>query len=500
MSQQITDVGEGTFQTSSSGDSPDTTSSVDTLESGSSTSSQIAGSVTADEGGADAVAQVAQGGTTLPPSEEADPLAGIPSTDELKKQADQKVPYAQALFNLRTAYEARNEEFSQLQTGFQPVQPILDKYGDVETVESRLETLDSLFTPVVNPDTGQTVITAAKFIERIDSDNPGMAYQLLIDSLNHTVDVGDGKQSRLYATPQIQGVMFEALGLDPKRLDDYRNIDALATAPQHTGVTLEELATIPDDRKEAYRTLPASLRAAWGSIDEDEQKYHLDSAHERLETKNWREQQSRQQAETQQQAERQALEYVSSEQNSFVQSQLQESYTSIMDDLASKVAFSGDENSNAVALGTVGAFLLALRDPDQSFATEKTLNALGVKVEPSFYEAIQMADKHMRDYKAYDLVGKKDFARNSLTLANNAKRQAVTKSALIALKIAKALGGVQAAAANEQGRLLQDATTGARPVPGNGASASETNGLLPSGMRANSPEADLHLWRQTQGA
>lgn len=428
---------------------------------------------------------------TVDPTQDDDPLKDVPSLEELEQNKSQQ--YAQALINLRTAYEARKEENGTLKSQFEPVQPLLEQHGGVEAVQARLEAYNSLFTPVVNEQTheverdeqGLPVITTTPFITQVDSENPGMAEQMLSDLLRYQPENG---------TPLWQSTL-KAFGLDPAKLNDYRNIDALA-APSTGEITPEQLEAIPENQQEAFKTLPASLRAAWKEIPEDEQKYHIEGAQERIEAKRHRESETQRIAAEQQNQIAAAREQITTAQNEFVSSQLQESYATIMDDVAKQVTFSADPNENSQMLGITGAFIFALRDPDYSSLAEKTLASFGTKLDPSFHEALSVADKHMRDYKTYEMVGQKGLAQTSLTKANAAKTQVIAKLAPLALKVAKALGGQQAQRANQQNGLLGTATS-VRPTPGNGTTQAEPNGYLPAGMLANDPRAGIEIAKRT---
>lgn len=433
---------------------------------------------------------------TVEPAQDADPLEGVPTLEELEQNKTQQ--YAQALINLRTAYEARKAKDAETQSTLTTVQPLIDKYGDVDTVQARLAAYDSLFEQVVDPATqqpqfdqsGLPKVSAAKFIEQVDTENPGLAETLLNDLLRYAPELPNGQKVSFY-----ERALREVYGLDPKRLDDYRKIDAL-TAP--TGeVTPEELAAIPENQHDAYKTLPKSLRDAWDTVPEDERKYHLDAAQERLEAKQYREAETKRQAETQQQQLTSARQQIVEAQDTYVREQLQTGLATIMDDVAKQVTFSADPNTNAVMLGVTEGFVAALRDPDSSAFknVQGALTALGVKLDSGFQEALSVADKHMRDQKAYELMGQKGLAQTSQTKANAAKTQVIAKLAPLAVKLAKALGGQAAQRANQQNQLLGAATT-TRPTPGNGTQA-EAGAFGVPDMLPNDPRYGVALARQT---
>lgn len=429
---------------------------------------------------------------TVDPTQDDDPLKGVPTLEELEQNKTQQ--YAQALINLRTAYEARKAKDAETQGTLTSVQPLIEKYGDVDTVQARLAAYDSLFEQVVDPATQQPQfdqsglprVSAAKFIEQVDAENPGLAETLLNDLLRYAPEL-NGQKVSFY-----ERALREVYGLDPQKLDAYRNIDAL-TAP--TGeVTPEELAAIPENQRDAYKTLPKSLRDAWDTVPEDERQYHLDTAQERLEARQYREAETKRQADAQQQQLTAARQQIAEAQDTFVRERLQTGLATIMDDVAKQVTFSADPNTNAVMLGVTEGFVAALRDPDSSAFknVQGALTALGVNLNTDFQEALVVADKHRRDQKAYELMGQKGLAQSSQVKADAAEKQVLAKVAPLAIKLAKALGGQAAQRAQQRNQLLGTATS-TRPTPGNGGLQAEDNGYLPPGMLANDPRAGIEI-------
>lgn len=455
--------------------------------------SPIAGSVTAGEGATGTGQE--QEGTAPPPSED-DPLEGIPSIDELRQQAEQKVPYAEGLLRLRTALEARKEQYEQLKTQHDPLAPVLEKYGDPAAVQQRLETLDSLFSPVINPQTNQPEYenglpkyTTAPFIERADADNPGLAEQMLVDLLSYAPAAADGQKA-----PPMWQQLFESWGLDPKRLDDYRNIDALQ--PQPTGdISPDELQDVPEEFREVYKSLPPGVRSDLQAQDEETRRFHLEAHKERFDRKA-SETLAREQAEQaaqQQRAEIQA--YVAREQEAYVSQARQEGVAAILDEVARQVTF-GDAETDSAVRGIAGGFLVSLLDPDFRSVAEPALNAWGVKLDPSFDEALNAASAALAQYKALELAGQTARAQQALAAARGPKMQVQAKAAQIAQKLYKAFGA-QARKAGEQANQSLSQAAGARPTPTDGEAAGNGNGLLPEGMLANDPRAGLYLARQT---
>lgn len=492
MDEITQDVGGDTSPAAPPASTEVAISSDSTQESASQT--EAAGSVTAQSGQEAKVST--QEGAELPPSED-DPLAGLPSMDELKAQAAQKVPYAQALVQIREAYEARKSELEGFKS-LEGTKPLIEKYGDVETVSSRLEMFDQMFTPVINPETQQPVVDPESgfqfydptpFFQSVDEQNPGFAETALGAILKmEKPSVYTGQVEPLWKD------MFRNSGLDPDRYDDYKNIDALTVAPS-TDITPEELGEIDEKYHEAYKSFNADQRDDLRKASPLARESYLQDRAEKLERQ--RSEAAQAEADKAQEAQRQQTirTYVETETNSYLAQQRQEGYATIMDDLASKVTFSGDEQANTVMHGLVGSLITSLIDPDLRFATEKTLNALGIKLDPSFDQSLAAATTASQDYKKYDLAGQKLMAQRALSEGRGPKEQIKTKLSAIALAAAKALGGTVQARANQTNQLLAEASR-VRPTPGIGSAAAEGNGYLPAGMRADSPEADIYLARR----
>jgi hypothetical protein len=455
------------------------------------------GDVTAQP--ADVEAAKAEEGEATPPPAEEDPLEGLPSVDELERQVEQRVPYAQALLKLRTALEARNGEVGELKT-LEPVKPLLEQHGGLETVQARLEAYDSLFTPVVNPETqapelddrGFQRVTARPFIERVDGENPGMAEVILNDLLAYEPDRGDGQKVPLWHS------LLEVWGLDPNRLSDYRNIDALTPQPSAGDITQDELQAVPEQFRETYKSLPPGVRNDLQMQDEETRNFNLEAHKERFDAKQQAQARQEQEAQERQRAQAQAREYVAREQEGYVSQHLREGYARIMDDLSSKVTFSADPAENAALQASVGSFIFSLRDPDFREANKERLEQAGIRLGADFDEALAAVDHHLRAAKAFDLYGQKDRARSSDALATAEKNKVFAKLTPIALRAAKLVAGQKAAQATRQGQSLEDASI-LRPTPGQSGTASESSGILPPGMRADSPEANRLLYQRAFG-
>lgn len=440
--------------------------------------SGIAGGATATEGQSAAEQQT-----------EIDPLDGVPSLEQLQQEAESKVPYAQSLVQLRSAYEQSKSALDEIKP-LESYKP-LSQRGDPETLIGKLDLIDGLFAPKVgangqpelDPSSGIPLHTTTPFLEKANEQNPGLVEQLAADVLQFkTLNPVTGQEE-----PIIRQV-FRELGLNPDDLDRYRKIDTLI-ANTGTAITPEELAAIPPELHEAFKSLPSSIRDSLWNQDEDSRKFTLEAQKERLDRNQATQAAEAKQQEAAKQQETAIKEYVSGEQDKYIAEQRQEGYAAVRNDLAQKVTFSSDPKINNLMLSLSCLLPVAAMDPELRFGVTEALKEIGVQLEPSFDEALVAANTHSRQFKAYDLAGLKLQRDDALAKARGAKAMVSSKASLIALEIAKALGGQVQQRASQNGKLLAGATT-TRPIPGNGQSVSETQGILPQGIDPMSPEAN----------
>lgn len=364
-----------------------------------------------------------------------------------------------------------------------------------EIVQSRMEMFSGLFAPVLNPltqqperdpATGYELYTTKPFIEKANEMNPGLPEQLMADLSQFQVKNGrTGQEEALWQT-----FMRDALGLDPGKLTDYRNIDKLV-AGSSAAITPEELNAIPEQYRDAYKNLPASVRDNLLGMDAEARDYFL--AREQREFQ--RQQTEQQQAEVTKQQEAAKVaeiqQWLTTEQDKYIASRRQEGYAEIRNDLASQVTFSGDEKTNEIMLGIAALLPTALIDPDLGFGTEPLLKALGVELK-GFYDTANTVMSSLKAYKAHELGGMKLQAEQAMTAAYGPEAQMKAKLADIALKTAIALGAQRQTKATQQQKLLATAT-GGRPTPTATGGMPDAQSLLPAGVRGDSAEANRLL-------
>jgi hypothetical protein len=375
--------------------------------------------------------------------------------DELEGSSDR---YAKALLRVQNAHERLWEKHRAVQP-LESFKPLAERNLSVETIQAAVEAQERFYSPVINPENNQPVYengiplyTTTPFIQHAEERNPGAATQLLEDAfLFETVNPQTGQKERL------GNGLFRALGLDPARLDDYRNIDALAA--QDTGQNLQEqLTKVREDLRDAFKSMPRGVRDDLMDIpDEETRNWHLEQQRERLVQKQQDEARQTQEAEQRKTYEASLRDNVAREQEADIETQFSEGLSSIMDDIASKVTFSSDAAQDAQQKAIISLALHSLRDPANHAHMKPYLDALGVSLDAAFGENLAAFSQSRRSYKALDLAGRKAQAESELAKAAGPRARVMTRAGQLALKMAEALGGQMKAKAESRNGQFQEA-------------------------------------------
>ena len=450
--------------------------------------------------GGDGLAQVAQTAldqaTGQPAAAQTDPIAtalsAIPANDDdLASVTDMQ--QRQLLTGLRGQLRVIGDAYRELE----PLR-VFEPFGDPKAVQTRLQIANLLYTPVKGPN-GQPVrdpntqtirITTKPFVEHIDKVSPGLPEQLLVDLLALETENETGVKEPLL------NQVFRFYKLDINRLPQYQNIDAHIARSTGT-ITPEELAEIPSEYHAAYRTVPASIRAAWASLDPADQTRLLEDYKGKLDDAAYKEEQ-RTQALQRQEAERIAYaNHVAAKQEEYLGTVRRERTDSLITHLSQQITFSTDPATNKVMIGTLAGSLAQLLDPDWRFvAEEQVLAPLGLKLDHTFDAALESFNTNAGNAVAARLAGDEGQAGPAFEEAVKAANQLMAKLAIFALAVAKRQGAtVVERAAQQAGNLA--AAAAARPGMPN-AQVAQTNGrLLPDNMRPGSDEAARFLAEQT---
>lgn len=212
-------------------------------------------------------------------TQEADAFAGIPSHDELVKLAEQNVPNAKSLIQLRQALEARNTQYSELEPKFKAIEnfvPHLERFEKPEDLQQIAEMREQLYGWEPDPRTGQPIPSTQAFIKNLPAERADI---LSADLLNGTtVDTDTGRTgTRLEFA--LEAFKEEALRGNPARLQKAAQILGLvepsSIAPTWQP-TAEELERIPEELHEIYKKLPYDKRQSLNVSDPEVVKDYLE--------------------------------------------------------------------------------------------------------------------------------------------------------------------------------------------------------------------------------
>jgi hypothetical protein len=194
----------------------------------------------------------------------------IPTAEELRQQAENKVPYAAGLANLRTVLETLQPQYDQLKTQHEPWQPVLEKYETPQAFQSAFEAGRGLFTETgqLDPDTQLPLRTAVPNLLKLGQESFG-------DFLRLAEDVMTGVT--LDGRPMIYHGL-EKLGLNPEHVEQYKTWEREGFSPQATGLSEEDRAlvdSIPPNLKGAFEKAPPNVQKDYLLMDEETRNYHL---------------------------------------------------------------------------------------------------------------------------------------------------------------------------------------------------------------------------------
>lgn len=423
-------------------------------------------------------------------TQETDIFAGIPSLDELQQEVERRTPYAEGLHRLRSELERVKPEV-ELATKWKP----LGEIGEPDELRAAYEQRQKLFSPVVNQTTQQPEYderglqkrTSHPWLEEMEKETPGFIPRHFNDLLRYEYTDANGQKSNMAQ------VYFRGIGLDVDRYDDYLNIDKLLAQTNGGVVTEAELAAIPEADREAYKTFPASLREVWHSIAPDEQKWQLNNAKGQIRL----EQMERQQEEVKQQQAAQFHAKLQQDVMADLTKVRTDGLTSLRDSLTKAVPLSVDAKVNGAYIDAIIAPLALLLSPDFSDLGAHMLDSMGVKLDASFNDALSAFVTARQEHVIAKAYGDEGAARSALKEADGKFARIMAKFNDLALKRAQTFGYQAKQIATANGDALA-AASAVRAMPGNGSAVETAGGILPAGIDPYSPQANVHLWNQTQ--
>jgi hypothetical protein len=425
------------------------------------------------------------------------PELSIPENDDdLQGQANN--PHVQAVLNLRQQLRQLNQDHKALRAQYQP----LADFGDTDQITQHLEMLNGLYGHATDENgnirydqaTGLPIPSTSQFVAKLQEGSPALVEQLFND---------------LWSTRRADGStfaqeIFQRLGLDPKRLDDYVALTRNPSNAISSGIVPpNELAGIPEKFHDVYKSLSPSLRLQAQQMDDATLEEFLQTQQEAFESRKFRDE-YRQQQEARQQAEmKQFWDGVDKSFEDYATKLRRDAFDSIQKGLTSQIQFSADPTINAVQTGAVMATLANLLDPNLRFATEGMLKSLGVTLDQGFDDALNALSQQAYLVKRYEAIaGNPQLAgyRNDAAMAqaqkevNRLYQTTMAKMNGIAVKVAKALAGHNQGLREVEKSKLE---AQARPSVGAGGLPSNSAKTPPPGVKPFTTE--WLQWKQQAG-
>lgn len=208
-----------------------------------------------------------QTGVTSPVQDSApqtpeDPLAGIPTSEELKALVAQNAPNAKGLAQIREAYEALKTNYADVESKYSIFAPVAEKFSAPEEIQQLVDMRESLL-GWENQD-GNLVPSTQKFIEKLDPKRAEFLFADLADGT--TVDPRTGQ-----SVPRMDRAL-QFIATDPERranaLKILGAVEPSAVAPQWQP-TQEQLAVVKEELQDTFKKLPYDEREALSTNDPD---------------------------------------------------------------------------------------------------------------------------------------------------------------------------------------------------------------------------------------
>lgn len=409
-------------------------------------SSTQAGTATPPESTAGDVTTAVQGTAS-----ESDPLAGVPSIEELNQLPD-TVQHKKSLIQLREAIEKQfKPQLNELTQKFSVFEPVADRFQKPEELQALVELQDSLFGYERDAETQQLIPATEKAASLLNKNYRTHADFLAADLLNmETVDPGTGQQKLR------SDLMLEYMAQDPERrqraLQILGGVEPSQLAPTWAP-TPEELNDVKPEFHDLYKSLPWEEREEIKALSPEGLNRYL--AREKqtrdIEANAQRLEQAQQQAA--QRAEQQQRHLAQEAGNKYVEEQFRTGFTEFANSVVSKAQFiqplaadspeaqqlgpEGAQRFNESAarvnkgVGTlIAAVTAALSHPDTSWVISDVLTQLGTdpKAIQGFNSARQEFANNARMY------GELSYGRNGQGAADLAPVQSNASRALNSMR------------------------------------------------------------------
>lgn len=420
--------------------------------------------VTDSPSSADVNTQSVQGEQT--PTQD-DPLAGLPTAEEIEAAVAQGTPYAKGLAQVKSAYDALKPQLSELTTKFKPFEPYADRFSSPEEVQQIVDLKENLYGWERDPNTNHLVPATQSFAKNLAKADPDRADFLAADLMNGmTKDPETGRQ-----LPRID-LALESIAQDPERrakaLQILGGVEPTSIAPTWQP-TAEELELVKPELQDIYKKLPYDKRESLKLNDPDfineylaDQKFKNDLIQQNQQAQ---ERETRQQQQREQYFQQQAQEAG----NKHVETQFKAGFTEFAKSIVERSKFIApidpqspeaqqmepqavqQMNQEIQTINTgvgmmVSTVVAALSHPDTRFVAEAFLTQIGIdsKVIQEFDNARVEFARNARDYGELNYQQSAGQPQNGNGAAPHAGLGAIQSNATRAMNAMKGRGNLVA--------------------------------------------------------
>lgn len=203
----------------------------------------------------------ADGSSATPEAQPQQPI--VPETDDDLQSLPDSAPYKEGLLNLRNAYRELTNQYQGVEQYYAPIVQQLEQIGGIETAYHAVDLASKLFTPqvdqlgqpVTDPYTGLPVTTTEPFVQHLAAQN----WDTVLDMTEHLLSLPTAT-----GEPLLAEVVRRVLGIDPNKLDLYRQVGSPADAARMGLLDIDpiELEDLPEKYHSTYTRLNGMQREA----------------------------------------------------------------------------------------------------------------------------------------------------------------------------------------------------------------------------------------------
>lgn len=406
------------------------------------------------------------------PDTATDPLAGIPSTEELQAMRDRGVDLAAGLLNVRTAYDTLKPQFDDVSGKYKIFEPFADRFSTPEDVQKIVQMQESLYGWAPDPVSGELVPTTDKFVEQLP---PETASFLTADLLHGELTLPDGRRV------QRLEVVLDSLGKE--RVLKHFGVDATQSVAPSWAPSAEELEKVKPEYHELYKKLPFETREELKLnspefINDALRKERIiqDTETDRTERK---QREEAHQKEQQQLVEREAVQAG----DGFIDQEIRTGFQGFYQSICERWQPTDDPQTNKVAGALVASLVVNLAHNETRSVTEAALKEIGLLDDKS----IQSFDRARNDFAQnaynYGYLSKKQGPNGQSGLgmiksqSSRGLQGLIAQGNNLATQIIGRIDKLFLAKANAHNHVLDQAVNARPPINGNPVNPATSPGM-----------------------